>query len=148
MSDAEVARRILRCLDLTDLSESCSEPALDALCRQALTPHGPVAAVCVWPQLVGRASDLLRGSPVRIATVVNFPEGEDDLERVSDDAEEAVGDGANEIDCVLPYRAFLRGETGPVRDLLAAVRDMVDGGRTLKVIIEAGEMPDAAAVAR
>jgi len=147
MSDAEVARRILRCLDLTDLSATCSEPALDALCRQALTPHGPVAAVCVWPQLVVRARDLLRGSPVRIATVVNFPEGEDDLERVSDDAEEAVGDGANEIDCVLPYRAFLRGETGPVRDLLAAVRDMVDGGRTLKVVLETGAFPDAAAIA-
>jgi deoxyribose-phosphate aldolase len=73
MSDADVARRILRCLDLTDLSATCSEPALDALCRQALTPHGPVAAVCVWPQLVVRARDLLRGSPVRIATVVNFP---------------------------------------------------------------------------
>ena len=52
-----LARRILRCLDLTDLSDSCSEPALDALCRKALTPHGPVAAVCVWPQLVGRARD-------------------------------------------------------------------------------------------
>jgi deoxyribose-phosphate aldolase len=147
MSDAEVARRILRCLDLTDLSDVCSDPALDALCRQAQTPHGPVAAVCVWPQFVVRAHDLLRGSAVRIATVANFPDGDDDLERVVDDAEEAIGDGADEIDCVMPYRAFLRGDVRQVGDLLAAVRDMVDGGRTLKVIIEAGELPDAAAIA-
>ena len=47
---------------------------------------------------------------VRIATVVNFPAGGEDLERVLDDMGEALGDGADEIDLVLPYRAFLRGD--------------------------------------
>ena len=48
-----MARRALRCLDLTDLTETCSDHAIDALCARALTPLGPVAAVCVWPQFVG-----------------------------------------------------------------------------------------------
>ena len=73
MSDADLARRALKCLDLTDLSETCSDPGLDALCRKALTPLGPVAAICIWPQFVDRARDVLKGTPVRIATVVNFP---------------------------------------------------------------------------
>jgi deoxyribose-phosphate aldolase len=146
MSDADTARRALRCLDLTDLSETCSDPALDALCRKALTPHGPVAAICIWPQFVDRARDILRGTPVRIATVVNFPGGDEDPERVIDAAEEAVGDGADEIDCVMPYKAFLNGDSSLAADLVAGVRDVVDGGRTLKVILETGALGDPARI--
>src|SRR4051794_28921296 len=146
MSDAQAARRILQCLDLTDLSESCSEHGTAELCAKAVTPLGPVAAVCVWPQMVSLARTGLQGSPVRIATVVNFPAGEDELDRVCDDIEEALGDGANEIDCVMPYKAFLRGERAAVREFLAGVRDVVDGGRTLKVILETGVLKDAAAI--
>jgi deoxyribose-phosphate aldolase len=141
MSDAEVARRALRCLDLTELSDSCSEPLIDGLAKKALTRHGPVAAVCVWPQFVGRARGALEGSPVRVATVVNFPDGTKDLEHVIEDTEEAVGDGADEIDCVMPYRAFLAGDTTAASDLIAAVREVVDGGRVLKVILETGAFP-------
>ncbi|HEX8666293.1 MAG TPA: deoxyribose-phosphate aldolase [Beijerinckiaceae bacterium] len=141
--DAVLARRALRCLDLTDLSETCSDPGLDALCRKALTPLGPVAAVCIWPQFVDRARDILKGTSVRIATVVNFPGGDEDIERVVDAAEEAVGDGADEIDCVLPYRAFLAGDARHATDLIAGVRDVVDGGRILKVILETGALGNA-----
>jgi deoxyribose-phosphate aldolase len=136
MSDPDLARRALRCLDLTELSDSCSEHLIDELCRRALTPLGPAAAVCVWPQFVVRARDALEGSPVRVATVINFPRGNKDIEKVVEDAEEAVGDGADEIDCVMPYQAFLRGESALVADLIAGVREVVDGGRTLKVILE------------
>ena len=144
--DAALARRALRCLDLTDLSETCSDPGLDALCRKALTPLGPVAAVCIWPQFVDRARDILKGTSVRIATVVNFPGGDEDIERVVDAAEEAVGDGADEIDCVLPYRAFLAGDARHATDLIAGVRDVVDGGRTLKIILETGALGDPARI--
>jgi deoxyribose-phosphate aldolase len=140
MSEAALALRALRCLDLTELSDSCSEHLIDDLCRKALTPHGPVAAVCVWPQFVARARDALEGSPVRVATVVNFPRGDRDIEKVVEDAEEALGDGADEIDCVMPYQAYLRGETVLVADLIAGVREVVDGGRTLKIILETGAL--------
>jgi deoxyribose-phosphate aldolase len=139
-SPTALARRALRCLDLTDLTETCSDLAIDELCARALTALGPVAAVCVWPQFVGRARHALRGSPVRVATVVNFPSGGEDVERTVDDAGEALDDGAQEIDLVLPYAAVRRGDVALAADLVAAVREVVDRGRTLKVILETGEL--------
>jgi deoxyribose-phosphate aldolase len=142
LDDAALARRALRSLDLTDLSETCSDHAIDDLCARALTPLGPAAAVCVWPQFVARARDPLKGSPVRIATVVNFPAGGEDIERVIEDVNEALGDGAQEIDLVLPYGAVRRGQPGPAAEMVAAVRDVVDQGRILKVILETGELAE------
>lgn len=146
MSDRETAWRALRVLDLTDLSETCSGHAVDDLCRKATTPHGPVAAVCIWPQFVSRAREALRGSPVRIATVVNFPAGGEDVERVVEDVAEALGDGAQEIDLVMPYGAVLSGGAGVAREMVAAVRDVVDQGRCLKVILETGVLGAASAI--
>jgi deoxyribose-phosphate aldolase len=138
--EVALAQRALRCLDLTDLTDNCSEPAIEALCRKAVDPHGPVAAVCVWPQYVSSARGYLKGSPVRIATVVNFPAGGENVDRVIDDTNEALGDGANEIDLVLPYRALMRGDLDLAAEMVAAVRDTVDGDRLLKVILETGEL--------
>jgi len=143
----DVARRALRCLDLTDLTETCSDHAIDDLCAKAQTPRGPVAAVCVWPQFIGRAASSLKGSPVRIATVVNFPAGGEDIDRVIDDVREALEDGAHEIDLVLPYEALRRGDHGVAGDMVAAVRDVVDQGRLLKVILETGMLVAPALIA-
>jgi deoxyribose-phosphate aldolase len=143
MSDAHIAERALHCLDLTDLTDNCTDQAIDALCRKALDPHGPVAAVCIWPQFVKRARENLKGSPVRIATVVNFPTGGENVDRVTDDTQEALSDGANEIDLVLPYAALRRGDLALATEMVEAVRDLVDQGRLLKVILETGELKDA-----
>ena len=75
MSDVDLALRALRLLDLTDLSDTASETATAQLCARALAAPGPVAAICIWPQFVAVAHRTLRESPVRIATVVNFPAG-------------------------------------------------------------------------
>jgi deoxyribose-phosphate aldolase len=146
MSDAAIARRALTCLDLTDLTETCSDHGIDALCAKAKDPRGPVAAVCVWPQFVSRAREALKGSPVRIATVVNFPAGGEDVDRVIEDVNEALGDGANEIDLVLPYEAVRRGDLDRASDMVAGVRDVVDQGRLLKVILETGRLAQPALI--
>ncbi|HEY0570443.1 MAG TPA: deoxyribose-phosphate aldolase [Enterovirga sp.] len=145
MTDANVAGRALACLDLTDLSELTSDQATDELCRKARAAG--VAAVCVWPQMVSRARSQLDGPGIALATVINFPAGGEDVERAVEDTEEALSDGATEIDLVMPYRAFLAGRHEVAREMVAAVRDIVDGGRRLKVILETGELGDAAAVA-
>ncbi|HEU6441092.1 MAG TPA: deoxyribose-phosphate aldolase, partial [Microvirga sp.] len=80
---------------------------------------------------------------VRIATVVNFPAGGEDVDRVTDDVQEALSDGANEIDLVLPYDAVRRGDLMIATDMIEAVRDLADQGRLLKVILETGELKDA-----
>jgi deoxyribose-phosphate aldolase len=146
MSDVETAERALRCLDLTDLTDICTDQAIQSLCAKALDPRGPAAAVCVWPQFVDRARDALKGSSVRIATVVNFPAGGEDVGRVTDDILEALGDGANEIDLVLPYEAVRRGDIALASDMVEAVRETVDQNRLLKVILETGELKDPALI--
>ncbi|MDJ1157606.1 deoxyribose-phosphate aldolase [Chelatococcus sp. SYSU_G07232] len=149
MSDVTVARRALSLLDLTDLTDNCSQAAVGRLVTAAKgdAGHGPVAAVCVWPQFVRQAKEGLEGSPVRVATVVNFPGGEQDVERVVEDTKEALGDGADEIDLVLPYKAFLAGDTAMARAMVEAVREVVPQGRLLKVILETGAYPDREAIA-
>lgn len=145
-SEAAIARRALPLLDLTDLGEACSEAAVDRLCAAARASSA--AAVCVWPHFVAQAARVLSASPVRVATVINFPAGGEDVERAVADAAEALGDGAGEIDLVMPYRAFLRGEAGLALDMIAAVREVCDRGRLLKVILETGLMPGIGAVAQ
>lgn len=143
MTDAEagaVARRALPLLDLTDLSETCTETKIDTLCRDAKS--GGVAAICVWPRFVEQGARALAGTGIRVATVINFPAGGEDCARATDDTAEALRDGANEIDLVLPYRALLRGDAALARDMVEAVRDTC-GSAILKVILETGELADS-----
>jgi deoxyribose-phosphate aldolase len=147
-ADAALAIRALKLIDLTDLSEACSEAALLQLCQRALAAPGPVAAVCIWPQFVSLARRTLgEASPVRIATVVNFPAGGSYIARAVDDASEALGDGADEIDLVLPWRAFLEGDEEIASEMVSEVKAACEG-RTLKVILESGMMGDVAHVRR
>jgi len=149
MSDeAVLARRLIGLLDLTNLELSCGPTDIKALCARAVGPHGPVAAVCVWPQHTGEVDRSLADTPVRIATVMNFPSGDGDLEAVLSDMEEALGDGADEIDLVFPYRDFLAGEEEAALEMVREARGLLQGNQRLKVILETGALPDLAAVSR
>jgi len=146
MTDPEagaVARRALPLLDLTDLGETCTETRIDVLCRDA--KRGTVAAICVWPRFVAQGARALAGTGIRVATVINFPAGGEDCARATDDTAEALRDGADEIDLVLPYRALLRGDGALARDMVEAVRDTC-GSALLKVILETGELADPARI--
>ncbi len=142
MAEAALARRALALLDLTDLSEGATESGIVALCARAASPEGHVAAVCVWPQFVGVARRVLRDDAIRIATVVNFPAGGTHVGRISSDVAEALSDGADEIDLVLPYRAFLEGDRELASDMVREIKAACDG-RLLKVIVESGAFPDS-----
>ncbi len=146
MTDAAFARRAIALLDLTDLSNGLDEAGVERLCARAVTPLGPVAAVCLWAGFVPQARRLLRGTPVRIATVVNFPAGEDDVMRAADEARYALLDGADEIDVVLPWRSLIAGRQEVVGALLGAVRAVVPPGKTLKTILETGELKTPALI--
>jgi len=141
------ARRILAMLDLTELSDGAREDTVEACLRKALGPPGKPAAVCLWPQFVSLAARRLQGSGVAVATVVNFPKGGTDEGRVVDDVREALSDGADEIDLVLPYGAFLAGDTQAASGMVEAVRDELTDRHLLKVILETGAFPDAESIA-
>jgi deoxyribose-phosphate aldolase len=146
--DATLAARLLGLLDLTNLEAHCGPADIKALCAKALAPEGRVAAVCIWPQFIGEAHELLRDSGVKVATVVNFPAGGEDLERVLDDIGEALQDKADEIDLVMPYKAFLRGDEAIASDMIREAKDVVGPQKLLKVILETGALPDRDAIVR
>jgi deoxyribose-phosphate aldolase len=131
---------LIACLDLTNLDDDCDDAAVDALCERALTPLGPVAAVCLWPHFVGRARERL-GKRLPIATVANFPGGDADDLDVIREVDAALADGADEIDLVLRYRDFLAGERDRCqRSIDVVARQTRAAGAHLKVIIESGEL--------
>ena len=138
--NVKTATRALACLDLTELGDGCTPQAAASLVARAQTPYGCVAAVCLWPQFVSQTAARLRGSGVRLATVINFPAGDEDIERAIEDTAEAIRDGADEIDLVIPYKALMRGDERVVRDMIGAVRDQIFGARRLKAILETGEL--------
>ena len=140
-TDAELAARALALLDLTDLSDNADEAGLEALCAKAVSAPGPVAAICIWPRFVTRARAILGSSPVRIATVVNFPAGGTDIAAVLADTQAALASGTDEIDLVLPWRAFLAGERDVASAMIIRIKQAC-GAKTLKVILETGEYPN------
>lgn len=141
-----VARQALACLDLTSLNDgqdvAGGEAEIDALCAKAhgaSSGRGPTAAVCVWPRLAARARAQLP-SHIRVAAVANFPDGGSDLPRAVRDTAAIVDAGAQEVDVVIPYRDLAAAPA-----LLQAVRRACEG-LTLKVILETGELVDAARI--
>ncbi|HSD78244.1 MAG TPA: deoxyribose-phosphate aldolase [Solirubrobacteraceae bacterium] len=143
---AAVARRAIPLVDLTSLDEDDDTAVAEDLCARARTPAGPVAAVCLMPALVALAADRLAGSGVRVATVANFPAGAPDAGAAARETEAAVAAGAAEVDVVAPWRAWLAGDRAAVATLVAACRAACGDRARLKVILEAGSLPDPDAV--
>jgi len=141
MELATAAARALALLDLTSLEADDTAAKIDALCRRAATPAGPVAAVCIYASFVPLARRLLAPG-IRVATVANFPGGDAAPAAVADEIRQAVAAGADEVDVVFPYAAFAVGDRSAARDLLAAAR-AASAGRTLKVILETGRLSPA-----
>ena len=141
----DAARLALACLDLTSLNGADTAADIEALCRRAQTPHGPVAAVCVWPRFVAQARAALPAG-IRVAAIANFPQGEADLTRAVADIELIALAGGDEIDVVLPYRALMAGRRDEVAEFLSEVRE-ASRALVLKVIIESGELKRAELVA-
>lgn len=143
MTDTKaIALRVLALIDLTDLNDDSTAEAVTALCAKAQTPHGSTAAICIWPRFIRTARPLLDGTGVRIATVVNFPHGGTDIEATVRETTQAVADGADEIDLVLPYRDFMTKGDAVSRAMIRAVRAACGEQVRLKVILETGEMDD------
>ncbi len=148
MTDREriaAARRAIGLIDLTDLADDHAPDGIDTLCRRA-REHA-TAAVCVWPEYVATCVNQLRGTGVRVATVVNFPSGDEPIDTVTTAVAAALSDGADDIDLVLPYRAVLAGEVDRAAAMVAAVAALVEPPTLLKVILETGALGDPGVVA-
>lgn len=145
-----LAHRVLAAMDLTRLADSDTPERIEALCASADTPWGRPAAVCVHPEFVATARAALARPGlvgVRVATVVNFPDGADDADRAAYEIRRALAAGADEIDAVLPWRSFRAGHHAAAARFVRACRDAC-GERTLKLILETGELRDDGLIER
>jgi deoxyribose-phosphate aldolase len=136
----------IRMVDLTTLEGADTPGKVRSLCAKARRPDPsdpsapPVAAVCVYPDLVPFAVDALSGSGVAVASVATaFPSGRASLPTKLQDVEDAVAAGADEIDMVIDRGAFLAGRYLQVFDEIAATKAAC-GSAHLKVILETGEL--------
>ncbi|WP_417805431.1 deoxyribose-phosphate aldolase [Thalassospira lucentensis] len=142
IANAETARRAISVLDLTSLNDDDTPEIIEALCKRAQTPAGNTAAVCVYAPFVELSCRALRETDVKTATVVNFPDGGTNAQRVADETADCVAKGADEVDLVLPFKAFLAGDTAVAKDILDATRTACGPQITMKVILETGEYDD------
>jgi len=136
----------VRMVDLTTLEGADTPGKITDLCVKAVRPDPadaavpPVAAVCVYPDLVPAARAGVAGSPVKVASVATaFPSGRASLAVKLADVADAVAAGADEVDMVIDRGAFLAGRYGQVYEEIRAVRQAC-GGAHLKVILETGEL--------
>ncbi|HEY9378509.1 MAG TPA: deoxyribose-phosphate aldolase, partial [Jiangellaceae bacterium] len=133
-------------IDLTTLEGQDTPGKVKALCAKARRPDPsdptvpPVAAGCVYPDLVATAKKALGNSGIKVASVATaFPSGRASLTVRVQDTRDAVAAGADEIDMVIDRGAFLSGRYAEVFDEIGAVKDAC-GGTHLKVILETGEL--------
>lgn len=141
---ATTARTALACLDLTSLNDGDDAAAITRLCAQAAGPAGLPAALCVWPRFVAQAKAQAPAG-VRVAAVANFPAGGLDAAAAVADAQAIVDAGGDEVDLVLPWRALQAGDAAGAAAVVRAVRAAC-AGRTLKLILESGDLATPALV--
>lgn len=142
MKDNAFLSRLFAVLDLTRLGDADTPADIAALCDLAARCPVPPAALCVHPEMIVSARQGLdvRGMrEVAVATVVNFPDGGADPDRVARETRRAIGAGAREIDLVLPWQALLGGAIPTVEACLHAGRE-ASRGAVLKVILETGAL--------
>lgn len=142
-------RFIVSCMDLTTLEGKDTSGKVEHLVYKAVKPMEgdipSVAAICVYPSLVGKAKDLISkiGAGVKVASVATyFPSGQVDWDTKQKELIYALKEGADEIDIVINRRDFLEGKYHLVYDEINRAKEICSKfGAHLKVILETGELP-------
>jgi deoxyribose-phosphate aldolase len=139
-------RSIGAMIDHTLLKPEATPDQVAQLCYEA-RKHG-FASVCVNPTHVRLCAQLLRGSPVKVCTVVGFPLGATPPEVKSFETQQAIDDGAGEIDMVINIGAVKSKDyEHAARDVVSVVRAAHAKGAIVKVIIEAALLTDEEKIA-
>ncbi|MCC5638947.1 deoxyribose-phosphate aldolase [Nostoc sp. CHAB 5844] len=99
------------------------------------------AAVCIYPTYVKQAAELLQGKKPKVCTVIGFPTGATTSAVKLYEAQEAVENGATELDVVLNLGWLKVGKTEEVHREIAEICE--ETGQTVKVILETSLLTDA-----
>ncbi|PKF62309.1 deoxyribose-phosphate aldolase [Psychromonas sp. psych-6C06] len=138
-----VSKEAISLMDLTTLNDNDTDAKVIQLCKDAKTAAGDTAAVCIYPRFIPIARKTLalqNSATIKIATVTNFPHGNDDLDIAFAETRAAVAYGADEVDVVFPYQALIAGNSEIGAQMIAGCRAICGAKVVLKVIIESGEL--------
>ncbi len=132
--------QIAKMIDHSLLHPTMTDEALIAGCQLAIKYD--VASVCIKPYAVALARDLLLGTDVAVGTVIGFPHGNSHPEIKVRETEQALVDGAVEIDMVVNIGKVLSQDWDGVQAEISAINvTTVNGGAILKVIFENDYLP-------
>lgn len=128
-------------IDHTILKPTASPAEVKKLCGEA-AEYG-FAAVCVPPPFVRTATSFLGGSNVKVATVAGFPFGYSVALAKLAEVQQALKDGAGEIDVVINLAALKSGSWSYLEsEMELLVEPIHAAGKIIKVIIESGILSD------
>ncbi len=128
-------------IDHTLLKPDATEEQIARICGEAIENN--FCSVCINPYWVPLAAMLLQGSPVKVCTVIGFPLGATSNRTKAFEAEEAIAQGANEVDMVLNLGALKSGDYDSVANDIKAVVKTAQGKALVKVILETGLLNEA-----
>jgi deoxyribose-phosphate aldolase len=136
----------IRMIDLTTLEGMDTKGKVKTLCAKARRPDPldnsvpSVAAVCVYSDLVSIAKENLTGTNIKVAAVATgFPAGRVSLAAKLQDTNDAVSQGADEIDMVIDRGAFHEGRFFDIYEQILTIKEACKSAH-LKVILETGEL--------
>jgi len=121
-------------IDHTVLKAETSEKAVEKVCKEAV--EYKFASVCINPCNVKLASKLLEGSEVKVCTVIGFPLGANTSKVKAFETEDAIANGAHEVDMVINIGKLKDKDYDYVREDIKAVVNVAKGKALTKVIIE------------
>jgi deoxyribose-phosphate aldolase len=136
-----VSADLARMIDHTILKPDATPDEVQKLCEEA--KKYSFASVCVNAGYVPLCARLLRGTPVKVCAVVGFPLGATSTATKAFETEQAIRDGAQEVDMVINVGMLKAGEAQYVERDIAAVVSAAKRQRVLtKVIIETALLTD------
>ncbi|CAN5772323.1 deoxyribose-phosphate aldolase [soil metagenome] len=141
-------REFAKTVDHTILKPDTTEEDVRRVCEEAAHYH--FAAVCILPCYVRMAAEELRGVDVKVATVISFPFGADNMVVKNAAVRDAIAGGASEIDVVMNISRFLSGDFSYVAEELSSINQEISAiamnnglnDIVLKVIVETAYLTD------
>lgn len=130
---------LAKLIDHTILKPIAQRADIERVCAEA-RKYG-FCSVCINPVWVAYAKQLLKGSDVKVCTVIGFPLGANTSAVKAYETKDALNNGANEIDMVINIGALKDKDYDTVLADIQAVRQACQG-HTLKVIIETSQLTD------
>lgn len=119
--------------DHTLLAANATKEAVLKLCSEAKEYN--FMSVCVNPYYIGVAKEALKGSDVKVCTVIGFPLGQMTTKAKVFEAADAVKCGADEVDMVINVAALKDKECDYVKNEIHEIKEACNG-KLLKVILE------------